>query len=65
MDDFDNSDLTALFAEVDKLEAQRKPPQLQCKVSINVAPKRAHVCETSRKPSRASLDSAVMLLKLL
>ena len=34
MDDFDSSDLTALFAEVDKLEAQRKPAHVQRKVSI-------------------------------
>ena len=33
MDDFDASDLSALFAEVDELQARGRAPQKQCAVS--------------------------------
>lgn len=34
MDDFDDSDLSALFAQVDQLEATRKVPNAQKKVCV-------------------------------
>ena len=65
MDDFDNTDLSALFAEVDQLEARSKAPESNRQVSSGLRRMPAVLCMNAWRPAlEAGLSTEFSALRL-